>query len=141
VLQASTMGKGSEIFVLDMGEPVKIADLAANMIRLSGREPGTDIEIRFVGLRPGEKLNEELKREEENILPTYHEKINIFKGSALGQRDIEWAVENIARVVEQRDEVGAIAELWKLAPEYMPDEPWRDLLGKTSKRLATTFNL
>src|SRR5262249_7226366 len=82
VLQASTMGKGSEVFVLDMGEPVRIIDLAHNMIQLAGLVPNEDIEIRFTGLRPGEKLFEEISMDGENIVPTYHEKIRIFTGSA-----------------------------------------------------------
>jgi FlaA1/EpsC-like NDP-sugar epimerase len=83
VLQASTMGKGSEIFVLDMGQPMKIVDLARNMIQLSGKEPDVDIEIRFTGLRPGEKLYEELLIKGEDVLPTYHEKIKIFSSNRL----------------------------------------------------------
>jgi FlaA1/EpsC-like NDP-sugar epimerase len=79
VLEAGFMGKGGEIFVFDMGEPVKIVDLANNMIRLSGLEPGKDIKIEFTGLRPGEKLYEELLLDKEVILPTHHEKIKIAK--------------------------------------------------------------
>ena len=75
VLQASSMGQGGEIFVLDMGEPVRILDLVRNLIRLSGLEPDRDIKIEFVGLRPGEKMFEELKLEGEDIGPTAHEKI------------------------------------------------------------------
>src|SRR5262249_27376099 len=75
VLQASAMGRGGEIFVLDRGEPMKITDLAANLIRLSGLEPERDIQITFTGLRPGEKLFEELSLEGERIKPTAHEKI------------------------------------------------------------------
>ena len=88
------MGKGSDIFVLDMGEPIRIVDLARNMIRLSGLEPDEDIEIRYTGLRPGEKLFEELTLEGENILPTYHEKIKIFQAppwTARGSRCGCWS--------------------------------------------------
>ena len=79
VLEAGFMGNGGEIFVFDMGKPVKIADLAVNMIRLSGLEPGKDIKIEFTGLRPGEKLYEELLSAEEEVLPTHHEKIKVAK--------------------------------------------------------------
>ena len=79
VLEAGFMGKGGEIFVFDMGKPVKIVDLAINMIRLSGLEPGKDIKIEFTGLRPGEKLYEELLSSQEEVLPTHHAKIQIAK--------------------------------------------------------------
>src|SRR5690606_36625107 len=75
VLEAGSMGKGGEIFVFDMGESVKIVDLANKMIRLAGFIPGKDIKIAFTGLRPGEKLYEELLNIKENTLPTYNEKI------------------------------------------------------------------
>src|SRR6185295_9587349 len=80
VLQASTMGNGSEIFVLDMGEPVRILDLAHTMIHLAGLQPEVDIEVRFTGLRPGEKLFEEISLDSESMVPTHHSKIRIFKG-------------------------------------------------------------
>src|SRR5207344_479418 len=89
VLQASTMCKDSEIFVLDMGEPVRIMDLATNMISLAGLIPNEDIEIRFTGLRPGEKLFEELRLQGEDISPTYHEKIKIFSGTKMFRADLE----------------------------------------------------
>jgi len=79
VLEAGFMGKGGEIFIFDMGKPIKIADLAENMIRLSGLEPGKDIKIEYTGLRPGEKLYEELLSAEEEILPTHHDKIKVAK--------------------------------------------------------------
>ena len=79
VLEAGFMGNGGEIFVFDMGKPVKIVDLANNMVRLSGLEPGKDIKIEFRGLRPGEKLYEELLSMSEKVLPTHHEKIKIAK--------------------------------------------------------------
>jgi len=83
VLQASTMGHGGEIFVLDMGAPVKIVDLARNLILLSGLRPDEDIKIEFTGIRPGEKLYEELNSMQEDTLPTPYEKIKIFTGNGL----------------------------------------------------------
>ncbi len=120
VLQASTMGKGSEIFVLDMGEPIRIADLARNMIRLSGHIPDEEIEIRFIGLRPGEKLYEELITEGEGVQPTYHQKIKIFQGPPVDHALIEMAVLELGTLVAERDEAGVIALLHKLVPEYQP---------------------
>jgi len=80
ILQAGSMGNGGEIFILDMGTPIKIDDMARDLIRLSGFEPDVDIKIEYVGLRPGEKLFEELITEGENIVPTRHEKIMVLKG-------------------------------------------------------------
>ena len=85
ILQASVMGKGGEIFVLDMGEPIKISYLAEEMIRLSGKVPGEDIDIIFTGLRPGEKLYEELFHEKEALQSTTHEKILLAR-----YREFEW---------------------------------------------------
>ncbi|NCA22450.1 MAG: polysaccharide biosynthesis protein, partial [Crocinitomicaceae bacterium] len=79
VLEAGTMGNGGEIFVFDMGESVQIVDLAKKMISISGLELGKDIKIKFTGLRPGEKLYEELLANEENTLATHHPKILIAK--------------------------------------------------------------
>ncbi len=128
VLQASTMGHGSEIFVLDMGEPVKIVDLARNMIRLSGHEPDSEIEIRYTGLRPGEKLFEELIVEGENILPTFHQKIKIFRNTNLDRNEIERGLTRLAECIVRRDELGAVRELAYLVPEYTPDPAWRNRL-------------
>jgi len=83
VLQAATQGEGGEIFLLDMGEPVKIVDLAQDFISLMGLEPGKDIEIRFTGTRPGEKLYEELFFTSENALPTGHPKVLRAKNGVL----------------------------------------------------------
>ena len=80
VLEAGTMGKGGEIFVFDMGEPVKIVDLANKMIQLAGLIPGKDINMEFTGLRPGEKLYEELVNKNEEVIPTHHKKIMISMG-------------------------------------------------------------
>jgi FlaA1/EpsC-like NDP-sugar epimerase len=118
VLQASTMGKGSEVFVLDMGEPVRIVDLARNMIRLSGHE--SDIEIRFTGLRPGEKLFEELVTRGENIQPTYHEKILIFSGPREDRSRIENWLDKVQALAARDATNELIAHMTDLVPEYQP---------------------
>jgi FlaA1/EpsC-like NDP-sugar epimerase len=120
VLQASTMGKGGEIFVLDMGDPVKIVDLARNMIRLTGKQPDDEIEIRFVGLRPGEKLFEELITNGENILPTYQRKIKIFGGPVPDPEMIEEWLRSTERIVTLRNKPEVIPHLKSLVPEYAP---------------------
>jgi FlaA1/EpsC-like NDP-sugar epimerase len=118
VLQASTMGKGSEIFVLDMGEMVRIIDLAKNMIRLAGLVPDEDIEIRVIGLRPGEKLYEELMTEGENILPTHHEKIKIFRGLQVDRGLLEAWLLQLELLLEKRDPTLVVNHLKELVPEY-----------------------
>jgi FlaA1/EpsC-like NDP-sugar epimerase len=121
VLQASTMGRGSETFVLDMGEPIRILDLATNMIRLAGLVPGEDIEISFVGLRPGEKLFEELVTAEENVLPTYHDKIKIFQGPRISRSFIDsWLLE-LEESLERRDGAALVNHLREMVPEYRPE--------------------
>lgn len=118
VLQASTMGKGSEVFVLDMGEPIRIVDLAQNMIRLSGKE--SEIEVRFTGLRPGEKLFEELITGGEDIQPTYHEKILIFRGPRKRRSDIDEWLAALDVLVDKGSESELVAHLAALVPEYQP---------------------
>lgn len=121
VLQASTMGTGgSEIFVLEMGEPVRIVDLARNMIRLSGFEPDEDIEIRFIGLRPGEKLSEELMLEGEHLVPTGHNKIHLFRGPGQSFANVETWLGHLRHLLELRDENAILAHLTDLVPEYQP---------------------
>jgi FlaA1/EpsC-like NDP-sugar epimerase len=121
VLQASTMGRGSEIFVLDMGEPIRIVDLATNMIRLAGLVPGEDIELSFVGLRPGEKLYEELVTAGENVLPTYHDKIKIFQGPRISRSFIESWLRELEESLEQRDGSALVSHLREMVPEYRPE--------------------
>jgi FlaA1/EpsC-like NDP-sugar epimerase len=130
VLQASTMGKGSEIFVLDMGEPVRILELARNMIKLSGHEPDIDIPIRFVGLRPGEKLFEELCTASDQVQPTRHEKITIFCGSTPAEDSMSQWVAELRALLAQRDETGVLAHMKKIVPEYEPSGEWREALNK-----------
>jgi FlaA1/EpsC-like NDP-sugar epimerase len=122
VLQASTMGKGAEIFVLDMGEPVRILDLAHNMIQLAGLVPGEDIEIRFTGLRPGEKLFEELMLDGENMLPTYHDKIRIFKGPGVEAHNVTAWLGELQVLAGLKDIEGVLRHFAVLVPEYTSEQ-------------------
>ncbi len=115
VMEAGAMGDGGEIFVFDMGEPVKIIDLAKNMIRLSGLEVGKDMDIEIAGLRPGEKLYEELLNNEENTLPTHHPKILIGKTRSYNIKDVE-AILNKLRMEESR--VEKVRLLKDIIPEF-----------------------
>lgn len=112
VLEAATMGKGGEIFLFDMGEAVKIRSLAERMIKLSGLEPDKDIEIKYTGLRPGEKLMEELLTKKENTLPTYHEKIFIAKQEDVNSQEVEKSISELAELLssDQEDRDMAIVE-------------------------------
>jgi len=121
VLQAATIGRGGELFVLDMGEPVKIIDLAHNMIRLSGFEVDEDIPIVFTGLRPGEKLYEELQAEDEELSATFLDRIKILR-SANGQPDMTAALGEIERLVAQGDSPALVRLLCRLIPNYRPSE-------------------
>ena len=120
VLQASTMGKGGEIFELDMGEPVKIVDLARNLILLSGLRPDEDIKIEFTGIRPGEKLYEELNMFDENMLPTSHAKIKIFAGNGVPERSMESLMAAFSEICEARDIGQFIVMLKEIVPDYNP---------------------
>jgi FlaA1/EpsC-like NDP-sugar epimerase len=120
VLQASTMGKGAEVFVLDMGEPVRILDLAYNLIQLAGLTPDEDIEIQITGLRPGEKLFEEIAVEGENMLPTYHEKIRIFSGNVVESDILTAWIDQLQLLLVRREADRILAHIATLVPEYKP---------------------
>jgi FlaA1/EpsC-like NDP-sugar epimerase len=114
------MGHGGEIFVLDMGEPVKIVDLARNLILLSGLRPDDDIKIEFTGVRPGEKLYEELNSMEEDTLPTPCEKIRIFTGIGLPPAGMGPYLEAFRDICERRDVPGLVLTLKDLIRDYNP---------------------
>lgn len=118
VLQAGAMGKGGEIFFLDMGEPVRIGDLAENMIRLSGFEPGKKIPIEVIGLRPGERLNETLIMDGEELLPTEHEKVLMLQNHRLGVAAFQRDFEALKQMVVARDRDGAVAQLKAMCARY-----------------------
>jgi len=120
VLQAAAMGAGGEVFVLDMGEPIRILDLARKMILLSGLQPDLDIRIEFTGIRPGEKLCEELSAYEENTLPTAHSQIRVFTGRGVAREALSRCLEDLRDAVEARDTEGAVFCMKELIPEYSP---------------------
>jgi FlaA1/EpsC-like NDP-sugar epimerase len=120
VLQASTMGRGGEIFVLDMGEPVRIVDLARNLILLSGLRPEQDIRIEFVGPRPGEKLYEELSAAGEDLLPTQHAKIRVFGGAMLPWAEIQGQIGRARRLSGERRLEDLVLAMKELVPDYSP---------------------
>ena len=120
VIQASSMGKGGEIFVLDMGEPVRILDLASNLILLSGLRPDEDIKIVFTGIRPGEKLYEELAHLDEETLPTFHQKIKIFANHGLPEHGTLERVEKLRGLCADRNISAIVLELKDLVMDYNP---------------------
>ena len=117
VIQAGGMAKGGEIFILDMGEPVKIVDLAKSLITLSGLRVDEDVKIEFIGLRPGEKMYEELLMDEENTLPTKMRSIMISTGKSVGFEEVESKLESLHDVIDS-DDVTALSALEKAVPTY-----------------------
>ena len=118
VLQAASTGESGQVFVLDMGEPVRIVDLARDLISLSGLRPGDDVEIVFTGVRPGEKLFEELSLGDEGIRKTAHEKIFIGNVAQLPLERLEEAAAGFVAIADQADPDGIRARLKGLVPEY-----------------------
>jgi FlaA1/EpsC-like NDP-sugar epimerase len=117
VLEAGAMGKGNDIFAFDMGQQVRISDLAEQMIRLSGLEPGEDIEIQYTGLRPGEKLYEEVLATEENTVPTHNEKILSAKVRNVEASELK---EKLARLEEQMN-LQNNQEMVRVMKEIVPE--------------------
>lgn len=116
VLEAGTHGKGGEIFVFDMGEPVRIADLARRMILLSG---ASNVEITFTGLREGEKLYEEVLNENENTLPSFHKKIRIAMVRSYEYADAERDLEELRSIAAQYDDMATVRKMKEIVPEYI----------------------
>jgi FlaA1/EpsC-like NDP-sugar epimerase len=120
IMQAGAMGNGGEIFILEMGIPIKIADMARDLIRLSGFEPDVDVKIEYIGLRPGEKLFEELLTEGENVLPTRHEKIMVLKGIECDLIQLSNHINELALWAAEQNKKQIISKLKEIVPEYMP---------------------
>lgn len=129
VLEASTIGEGGEIFVFDMGESVKIIDLAKKMIKLSGLEVGKDIEIKITGLRPGEKLYEELLSDGEKTLATHHPKILKAKVQETGDREIAM-IEELIQLFEEQENRRIVAKMKEIVPEFKSNNSIYEQLDK-----------
>lgn len=130
ILQAGVMGKGGEIFILKMGEPIKIEQLARDLIKLAGREPDTEIKIKFIGLREGEKLYEELITEGEGIVETNHEKIMVLQGNGKTCAKIYQGLERLRQKTKAHDGQGIKDVLRQMIPEYTPDYQAASIRGR-----------
>ncbi|MCP1302148.1 polysaccharide biosynthesis protein [Chryseobacterium sp. S0630] len=133
VLQAGTMGQGGEIYVFDMGKPVKILDLAERMIKLSGYTPGIDIKIDFIGLRPGEKLYEELLTDNSTTIPTHHEKIMISRDPLMKFEDIDILCTQIILSAMNKDSLQIVRILKIIVPEFKSNNSEFEILDKISE--------
>ena len=127
VLEAGTHGKGGEIFVFDMGEPVRIADLARRMIQLSG---ATNVEIKYTGLREGEKLYEEVLNENENTKPSFHKKIRIAMVRNYEYEEAERDIEDLCQIAAQYDDMATVKKMKDIVPEYVSKHSRYEVLDK-----------
>jgi FlaA1/EpsC-like NDP-sugar epimerase len=127
VLEAGAMGNGGEIYIFDMGKPVKIIDLAKKMIKLAGFIPDKEIKIKIVGLRPGEKLYEELLNDTSKTLPTYHNKIMIAQEIQDEYEDLHNDIDELIGIADFYDNEDIVAKMKKIVPEF--------------KSMNTTFQL
>jgi FlaA1/EpsC-like NDP-sugar epimerase len=125
ILQSGALGRGGEIFILDMGTPIRIVDMARDLIRLMGKEPGEDVDIRFTGLRAGEKMNEELYSREESLVRTTHDKILVVRPNSSNPRDLSAPSEKFESLLldlfesaRSQDEKLVRQRLRELVPEY-----------------------
>ncbi len=120
ILQSAAMGQGGEIYILDMGTPVKIIDMARDLIRLSGLEPDADIKIEFIGLRPGEKLHEELITDDENAEPTRHSKILMLRGGSCNLDLLNGQINDLAALARIQDGDNIRSKLHEIVSDYAP---------------------
>jgi FlaA1/EpsC-like NDP-sugar epimerase len=136
IMQAGAMGRGGEIFLLDMGEPVKILDLARDMIRLSGLEPDKDIKIRFTGLRPGEKLYEELLTDGEEIKASLHDKIKIAGAEKQDWKSVLENIEDLLAAIPLGFSERIVEKIKKIVPDFQPENGGPNGGGDILKNLS-----
>ena len=127
VLEAGTKGNGGEIFVFDMGQPVKIADLAKRMIALSNAQ---GVEIKYTGLREGEKLYEEVLNEMEGTKPTFHEKIRIAQVREYDYDEVSKAIDELVEISKQFDDMATVRKMKEIVPEYKSNNSVYEQLDK-----------
>ena len=138
VLEAGSMGEGGEIFVFDMGKPVPIVDLARKMVRLSGLVPNVDIEIKYTGLRPGEKLYEELLSDAENTLPTHHDKILVAKGRTESPIQLKDSFEQLFMYASLPEKTMEMVSVMKeLVPEFISNNSIYESLDKEKATIVS----
>lgn len=128
MLEAGTHGRGGQIFVFDMGEPVKIADLAHRMIQLSGAK---DVKIVYTGLRPGEKLYEEVLSNTENTLPSFHEKIRIAKVKEYDFEQVSQEINALVELAKSYDEMKIVGKMKEIVPEFVSKNSVYSALDKS----------
>ena len=127
VLEAGTKGQGGEIFVFDMGNPVKIADMAKRMIQLSGAK---NVKIEFTGLRAGEKLYEEVLNEKENTKPSFHEKIRIAEVRKYDYESVSKDIDELIKISQQYDDMATVKKMKEIVPEYKSKNSKYEVLDK-----------
>jgi len=135
VLEAGVMGKGGEIYIFDMGQSVKIADLAKKMIKLSGMELGKDISIVFTGLRPGEKLYEELLADKENTVPTHHPKIMIAKVRKYEHEEVDREITELLGLFDEQNNQQIVLKMKSMVPEFVSNNSEFEALDKLAPRI------
>ena len=135
VMQAASMGEGGEVFLLDMGEPIKILSMAEDLIRLAGKRPYEEVDIVFTGLRPGEKLYEELTMAEETKTATLHPKISRITSASVDWSTLNRSIQDLRTCVEKRDVNGTAKTLRTIMPDYNPSD---FLTGKLKKIKSPT---
>jgi FlaA1/EpsC-like NDP-sugar epimerase len=138
VLEAGYMGKGGEIFVFDMGKSVKIIDLAKKMVKLSGLTLGKDINIAYTGLRPGEKIYEELLNDGENTLPTHHPKIMIGKVRLYNFKEVQNSTNDLLGLYNNQNQMAIVAKMKEIVPEFQSKNSVYESLDKKVELSKTT---
>ena len=136
VLEAGAMGHGGEIYVFDMGQPVRIADLAKNMIKLSGLVPDIDIKVEYTGLRPGEKLYEELLNKDEQTIPTHHPKIKISRVIEYPFNYVQESMNALLEISEHASETEVVRKMKEIVPEYKSNNSRFEVLDNAVEALS-----